>query len=243
MHPILFEVFESLPRQGPGDHATTARALELCPSLPDAPRVLDLGCGAGAQTLDLLSLTRGTVTAVDAHAPFIERLRRRAAERGVAERVDARVADMTRLDPQPHDLVWSEGALYNLGLARALDLCATQLVPGGTLAFTDAVWRSDNPPDEVRTAFADYTTMGHPDDVLALLDARGWSTVAHFHVPEHAWWTDFYTPMEARIDELRRKHASDAEALAALDALAEEPRMRHRHAAHYGYAFFVATRP
>lgn len=245
MHPILFEVFESLPRQGPGSRDATSRALELCPPLPPAPRVLDLGCGVGAQTLDLAALTGGTVTAVDAYAPFIERLRHRAADAGVDARVEGRVADMNTLDPPQtaYDLVWSEGALYNLGLSRALEVCAAQLGPGGVLAFTDAVWRSEDPPAEVRAAFADYATMGRPDDVLAVLEERGWSVAGHFHLPDAAWWTDFYTPMEARITALREREATDAEALAALDTLAAESQMRREHASHYGYTFFVATKP
>ncbi len=44
---IFFEVFESLPRQGPGSRACAAKALALCRDLPPAPAVLDLGCGVG----------------------------------------------------------------------------------------------------------------------------------------------------------------------------------------------------
>ena len=46
-----FEVFEALPRQGPGDRACAERALALCDELPATPRILDLGCGVGAQTM------------------------------------------------------------------------------------------------------------------------------------------------------------------------------------------------
>ena len=43
---MVFEVYEALPRQGPGDRASAARALALCGSLPPKPSILDLGCGA-----------------------------------------------------------------------------------------------------------------------------------------------------------------------------------------------------
>ena len=42
---IFFEVFEPLPRQGPGNLACTELALAPCAELPASPRVLDLGCG------------------------------------------------------------------------------------------------------------------------------------------------------------------------------------------------------
>lgn len=44
---IFFELYESLPRQGPGNRDCAARALALCRDLPLAPGVLDLGCGVG----------------------------------------------------------------------------------------------------------------------------------------------------------------------------------------------------
>ena len=43
----------ALPQQGPGSDASTLRALRMLGELPDAPRVLDLGCGPGRQTLAL----------------------------------------------------------------------------------------------------------------------------------------------------------------------------------------------
>ena len=44
---VFFEVYEALPRQGPGSRACAAKALGLCRDLPAAPAVLDLGCGVG----------------------------------------------------------------------------------------------------------------------------------------------------------------------------------------------------
>lgn len=152
---------------------------------------------------------------------------------------------MSALD-LPHesfDLVWSEGALYNIGLESALPLCARLLRRGGYLAFTDAVWRSKSPPLEVREAFADYPTMGRVEDVLALLEANGFSVVDHFDLPDDAWWDDFYGPMERRIEALRAKYSHDPEALSALDEVAKEPEMHRRSGHHYGYTFFVARRP
>lgn len=243
-HEIFFEVFESLPRQGPGSFACTRRALALCRELPSSPRVLDLGCGSGAQTLHLASLIEGSILAIDSHPPLVERFHAQLEDRGLSDRVEARVADMSALDlpSESFDLVWSEGALYNLGLESALPMCASLLRPGGYLAFTDAVWRSEDPPLEAREAFADYPTMGRVEDVLALLEARGYSVVDHFDLPEKAWWDDFYRPMERRIEVLRTKYAQDPEALSVLDEIAKEPQMHRRSGHHYGYTFFVARR-
>jgi ubiquinone/menaquinone biosynthesis C-methylase UbiE len=54
---FFYEIYEAMPRQGPGDRASTERALSLLPPVTNQHRVLDIGCGTGAQTLDLARAT------------------------------------------------------------------------------------------------------------------------------------------------------------------------------------------
>ncbi|MBN2383161.1 class I SAM-dependent methyltransferase [bacterium] len=243
---IFFEVYEGLPRQGPGNRRCTERALRLCVGLPRASMIVDLGCGVGGQTLHLADLTTGTIFAVDNHAPSIERLKATLAARGLSQRVQARVGDMAHLDlpPESYDLVWSEGALYNLGIGKAMRICRGLLRPGGFLAFTNAVWRKENPPPEVKASFdLDYPDMGTIADVVTDIQHGGFELIDHFTLPDEAWWDDFYSPMEQRIIELRRKYNNDAEAITVLDQLAREPEMHRNHSDYYAYEFFVARRP
>jgi SAM-dependent methyltransferase len=185
--------------------------------------VLDLGCGVGGQTLHLAKLASGPTDAVDSHAPSIERLQASVAERGLGERVRPAVGDMTRpgMLPESFDPIWSERALCNLGIENTLRICHGLLLPGGDLALTDAVWRKENPPLEVKARFdlGDATT-GRLPDVLATIGRTGFSLVGRFTLPDEAWWDDFCTPMERRIAEPRGKYASDTEALGVLDPLA-----------------------
>jgi len=243
---IFFEVYEDLPRQGPGNRECAARALGLCRELPEFPAILDLGCGVGSQTFHLAGLTSGSIVAIDSHPPGIERLEAAIAARGLSKRVKAIVGDMAHLDlpPGSFDLVWSEGALYNIGLKSALQICHGLLRPGGYVAFTDAIWRRENPPAEVRSGFEqDYPTMGSLEDDLAVIRESGFGLVGHFTLPDEAWWDDFYTPMEIRIAALREKYAGDTEASGILDQLAREPEMHRQYSDFYAYEFFMERRP
>jgi len=243
---IFYEVYGALPRQGPGNRTCAARALSLCRDLPPLPSVLDLGCGVGGQTLHLAELLEGSILAIDIHTPGIERLNETIVARGLAHRVQARVGDMANLQlpPQSFDLIWSEGALYNIGIAAALQTCHNLLCPGGYLAFTDAVWREENPPAEVRAGFdLDYPAMGDTDQLITTIQATGFELIDHFTLPDQAWWEDFYTPMEDRIEELRRLYSDDAEALTILEQIGEEPALHRRHSRYYAYEFFIVRRP
>lgn len=242
---IFFEVYGALPRQGPGNRACAAQALSLCRDLPPSPSVLDLGCGVGGQTLQLAELLDGSILAIDIHAPGIERLNEAIIAQGLGHRIRAQVGDMSnpQLPPQSFDLIWSEGALYNIGIAAALKICHNLLRPGGYLAFTDAVWREENPPSEVRAGFElDYPAMGDTDQLITTIKATDFELIDHFTLPDQAWWDDFYTPMEKRINELRRVYSDDAEALAILDQIGEEPALHRRHSRFYAYEFFVVRR-
>jgi SAM-dependent methyltransferase len=242
---IFFDVFGALPRQGPGNRASLERALRLCGDLPPSPAVLDLGCGVGGQTLALAERTSGPIVAIDSHAPWIHQLTRTVAERGLSERVRPMIGDMARptFEPGSFDLIWSEGALYNIGIDRALSLYRPLLRAGGHFVFSDAVWRKDNPPAEVKASFDfDYPTMGWAADILATIQRRGLDVIGHFTLPDEAWWDDFYSPMERRLAELRVRHAGDGEALAVLDQIAREPELHRRYSDYYAYELFVVRR-
>lgn len=61
-------------REGLGNTECTQQAFALLEDLPSKPRILDVGCGPGAQTIDLSRLANGTIMAVDNHAPFLQSL-------------------------------------------------------------------------------------------------------------------------------------------------------------------------
>ena len=152
------------------------------------------------------------------------------------------VADManTGLPPRSFDLVWSEGAFYNLGIERSVIACGKMLRAGGYLAFTDAVWTKENPHDEVKELFSGYPAMGFAKDAIEIIEKNGFGLLSHFTLPNEAWWDEFYTPMLARTNELRAKYEGDSEALDALGKIENEPELHRKHADYYAYEFFVA---
>lgn len=243
---VMFDVHQGLPREGPGNRESTARALALIADLPEAPEVLDIGCGPGMQTVDLAGLLpQARIQAVDAHAPFLADGIRRAEAAGCAERIDFSVGNMRALPfaPERFDLLWCEGAAYIMGVAEALEAWRPLLKPGGYLAFTEAVWLGEDRPQTLTEWWqSDYPGMG---DVRACLDKvinAGYELVAHFVLPEAAWWDDYYKPMEARIASLRVEFEEDTARLAALEEHQREIDNFRRWSAHYGYVFVVSRK-
>jgi SAM-dependent methyltransferase len=241
----FFEVHRDMPREGPGNAASTARALELCGRLPAAPRVLDIACGPGQQTMDLAKLLpSATITAVDNHAPFVDEANRRAAAAGVAQRVRAVVGDMAALDfpPNSFDLIWCEGAAYIMGVGEALAAWRPLLKPEGRLALTEAVWLRSYPPEEVRRCWAeDYPAMVDVAGCRDIVARAGFSLLGDFVLPEAAWWDDYYTPMEKRLAEVAPQFKDDEVGQNVIDLCYEEIEVYRKYSAYYGYVFLVMT--
>lgn len=240
---VFFEVHSGLPREAPGSRASSERALQMAAPLPVAARVLDIGCGPGAHTLHLaMALPSAKVTGVDLHAPYVAEAQRRALASGLADRVTVVVGDMKALPFPDHsfDLLWSEGSAYLMGVANALRAWKKLLAPAAKLAFSEAVWLRDNPPDEAWEFWQSYPAMTSISGCRTLAEKAGYRVLGELVLPSEDWWA-YYQPMRERIRELREKYVDDANAQVALDGCEHEISVYERHSAYYGYCFFVLT--
>lgn len=239
---LFWEVHSGLARQGPGDDACTARALDLAGPLPPDARILDIGCGPGAQTMTLARRTGAHITAVDLHKPFLKRLRASAQAQGLGGRIETVAASMAALpfENASFDLIWSEGAAYIMGFRAALETWRRFLKPGGAVAISEPCWLS--PPD-ARPAGAvanweEYPAMTDEAGLAARAEAAGYRMEGAFVLPPAAWW-NYYTPMQARVAQLREKYAHAPEMLAGLRVHQQEIDSYHLYGDHFSYLFLV----
>jgi cyclopropane fatty-acyl-phospholipid synthase-like methyltransferase len=112
--------------------AIDPRARSRTIDLSSCADILDIGCGAGQQTLQLLQETNATLTAIDLHRPFVDNLLEQARNLGLAERLRGEQGDMTALSypPERFDVLWSEGAIYNIGFDVGLKAWKPLVRPG-----------------------------------------------------------------------------------------------------------------
>ncbi|MET4432965.1 class I SAM-dependent methyltransferase [Mycolicibacterium sp. 624] len=104
-------------------------------------QILDLGCGTGAGTFALLTrFPEAHLTAVDSSVSHLHRVREKACEGGVADRVRTVQADLNATWPDlgKPDLVWASAALHHMAdpddtLRRVHDT----LAPSGLFAVVE----------------------------------------------------------------------------------------------------------
>lgn len=239
---LFFEMFTGLPRQGPGDAASTLRALALVPGLGPGSRVLDVGCGTGLQTRVLAGHSPAHFVAVDNHAPFVEELNREAQALGLADRLQAYVGDMRELDfpPGSFDLIWCEGSIYVIGLADGLRAWRPLLAPGGHVALTEVCWMKSDPPPDCRAFWQrEYPAIREVAVHLASMEECGYQLVGHFALPPSSWWDDYYRPLQQNVTAFRERHRGEADAGELADQVQREIDIWHAYSEFYGYEFFV----
>lgn len=231
----FFLIHSDLPREGPGDLESLNCALSQI-SLPDAPRILDAGCGPGADIPGLLAhRPQARIEARDTHAPYIDRILATYVD---DPRVHASTEDMAKPIGQ-FDLIWSAGAVYFLGVRAALTAWRDHLMPAGAVIFSEISWTGEPVSDEARAHWAEYEGMQEWHGVLADVEAAGYRIVAHRFLPRAAW-ASYYDPIQARVDTLRASNPDQA-LTNALDAEQAEIDLWRAHGDEYGYLQVVAV--
>lgn len=210
----------------------------------DEPQtVLDLGCGPGAQTLVLGdALPKATVLALDNLPAMVQEAHQRVHNAGLDSRIRVEVGDMAAPPVAAHsqDLIWCEGAIYCLGIEKALRCWRDLLSDSGTIAFTEPVWLQSSQPSEIAEWWhAEYPAITDEQGVRDIISSADFETIDSFPLPADAWTTDYYEPMRTRIEQLRERHPSDPTASEIAAGAEHEIAMHDRYSEFYSYAFFI----
>ena len=242
---LICEFFLNTQRQGPGSPEATLRALSFIDGLTDESRIADLGCGTGGQTMTLARHAPGHVTGLDFYPGFIERFNANARGANFGDRVKGVVGSMDDLPFREGelDLIWSEGAIYNIGFERGLREWRRDLRPGGFLAVTEASWFTDERPVEIHDYWMEmYPGIDTIPGKVAQVQRAGYLPVATFVLPENCWTEHYYAPLAKARELFLRKYAGNATAEELVAFQRQEEALYDKYKAFYGYVFYIAKK-
>ncbi|MBD2719229.1 class I SAM-dependent methyltransferase [Synechococcus sp. FACHB-909] len=244
---LLIDLHRDGERQGPGGDAETELALQLAGVDRTAPlQLADIGCGTGASTLLLARLLpNARITAVDLRPEFLDVLQARARQQGVAGAITPCAASMDNLPfaDGELDMIWSEGAIYNIGFARGIAEWRRFLKPDGLLVVSEITWTTAaRPADLQRHWQAEYPEIDRASAKIALLEQHGYAPIGYVVLPRRCWLDHYYRPLQARFNDFLSRHGHSEAAQAIVSAEEQEIRLYEAHSAHFSYGMYVARR-
>lgn len=243
---LLIDLHITADRQGPGGAAETRRAIELSGlSKQRSLKIADIGCGTGASALVLAQDLDAQIIGVDFLPDFLDVLRSRAAQAGLADRIGTVNASMDALpfEAGSLDAIWSEGAIYNMGFENGVRQWRRFLKRGGILAISELTWLTASRPVELESHWcAQYAEVGTASSKLAVLERNGYAPMGYFVLPEHCWLDAYYRPMRQRFPAFLARHGSSDAAQAVVAAEEVEIALYERYRAFVGYGYYVARK-
>lgn len=242
---LICEYFSTMERQGPGSPEMTLKALSFIDNLTDKSLIADIGCGTGGQTMTLAKHVEGQITALDLFPDFINIFNRNAEQAGLQGRVKGIVGSMDSLPFQEEelDLIWSEGAIYNIGFERGLNEWRKYLKTGGYIAVSEASWFTDERPAEIHKFWMNaYPEIDTIPNQVAKIHKAGYLPVATFVFPETCWIDNFFAPQNTARETFLSKYVGNKTAEEFITSEKHEEVLYHKYKQFYGYTFFIAKK-
>ncbi|MHA2088729.1 MAG: class I SAM-dependent methyltransferase, partial [Promethearchaeota archaeon] len=165
----------------------TKEAFESIPEM-DNPHILDIGCGTGMPTLELVRLSNGEITGIDIDQRKLDQLNLKITQQGLSDRIKVynRSAYDTKFEDETFDIIWEEGVIHLLDIKKTLTECNRVLKPSGIMGTGEA------------SNWANRKLKHFPRFGFKIIKEIPWES--------ECWWTEYYSPLEERINQLRNKY-------------------------------------
>lgn len=242
---FICNFFLNTERQGPGSPEITLKAASFIDNLTEKSQIADIGCGTGGQTMVLAQHVQGHITGLDFFPGFIKRFNANAMALNLQDRVKGIVGSMEQLPFQNEelDLIWSEGAIYNIGFERGLNEWRNYLKTGGYIAVSDISWFTEDRPAEI----SDYATTVFPEmdtipNKVELMLKAGYKPIAAFILPESCWLEHYFIPLVKVCDRFLAEYAGNETVEKFIEFQRYDVEMYYKYKEFYGYTFFIGKK-
>jgi len=236
----LIELHRGLERQGPGDTNYSNYIISQIPELPTNPRIADIGCGAGAGTLFLADKFKSKVRAVDFSREFLDELEDRAKQRGLEHLVETIECNMGNLNWESGtiDLLWSEGAAYNITFEGALKAWRPLMASNGIAVISEMNYFTSEVPEPVKAFMQNaYPAIKTESENSDIISSSGFKVLGIHRLSSKAWWDNYYEPLRNNIESF--KTSNDSIMQSVISETEEEMKFFKEHEKDYGYTFYI----
>ncbi len=141
------------------------------------------------------------------------------------------------------DLIWSEGAIYNIGFKRGLKEWHKFIKKGGFISVTEVSWFTQKRPKEIEefwmSAYSEIDTI--PNKVSQLQES-GYIPIATFIIPENCWTENFYIPQVKAQELFLKKYKGNKTVEDLVANQKHEAQLYSKYKDYYGYVFYIGQK-
>lgn len=243
---LLLNLHKGGYRQGPGGDEQTVMALNLAMIDRHIPlKIADIGCGTGASTLLLAKLLNAQITAVDFLQDFLDVMMEKAEAAGVAEKITPLACSMDDMPfvKDQYDVIWSEGAIYNIGFEKGVSQWRDYLKPNGLLVVSEITWTTESRPIDIQEHWErEYPEIDLASAKIKVLEKHGYAPVGYFILPETCWTDQYYRPMQERFGEFLALYGNSALAHSIVEETRLEIALFEKYSAYFSYGVYIARK-
>ena len=242
---LIIETHVGLERQGPGSPEMVIKALSFIDNNEKFSKVLDCACGAGGQTMVLAKNIPGKITGLDILPELINIFNGNAKKLNFQDRVNGIIGSMDNLPFQNEefDLIWSEGAIDNIGFEKGLTYWYGFLKKNGYVTVTCPSWFTNERPAEIEKF---WSSMGCELDTIAdnisIMQKIGYVPIGSFILPEKCWTDNYFIHREAEDKKLLEKYTGNKNVEAYVNDNRYEEELFTRYNQYYGYVFYIGKK-
>ena len=245
-YQLLIDLHKDGLRQGPGSDADTIKAIQLAAIDRSQPlKIADIGCGTGASTIILAKELNANIIAVDFLSDFLDILQTRANNNNVVDKIRTLNCSMDALPftDNEFDIIWSEGAIYNIGFEEGVATWKQFLKPKGKIILSEITWLTDKRPKELETYWDNaYPQIATASEKISILERLGFCPEGYFYLPKDCWIDTYYRPLQKRFESFLEKYHHSDQAKAVVEAEQEEIALYEKYNEYYSYGFYIAQK-
>ncbi len=243
---LIVDLHRDSERQGPGSQKETLRALELMNlSSKSELKVADIGCGTGGQTFTIAGNIKGQIAAVDLFPEFLTELNVKSKELGFDNSIQTFECSMENLpfDKESFDIMWSEGAIYNMGFEQGIKKWRDYLKPNGYLSISEITWTTNSRPKEIESFWKqEYPEIGTASNKIEILESNGYTLTGYFTLTQDSWIENYYEPLESRFSSFLERHNNSELAKKVVQVHKDEFELYVKFKEYYSYGFYIARK-
>lgn len=243
---LIVDFHKDAEPQGPGSKEETLRALELTGLAQNKDlKIADIGCGTGSHTIHLALNTQANIVGVDLFPEFLNKLRENTAKQSLNKRVSTLEKSMDDLpfNDEEFDIIWSEGAIYNIGFEAGVKDWKRFLKPGGYLCVSEITWITDSRPKKLEDYWMkEYPEIDKASNKISFLESNGFTLTGYFYLNQESWTKNYYVPMKTRFALFLERHNHSDLAKRIVKEYQNEMDQYHAYKEFYSYGFYVVKK-